>query len=278
VSKERKGVMGGGPTQGIWGIWPATKPLIGMVHLLPLPGAPRWDGSMSAVLDRAKRDATVLQDAGFHGVLVENFLDAPFFAQSVPAETVAALTAAVLRVVDSVSLPVGVNVLRNDAAAALAIAGATGASFMRVNVHTGSMYTDQGLIEGQAAATLRRRADLGLGVRILADVHVKHASPLPGSTLGTSAVDTWHRGLADALVVSGSATGQGTNADHLREMRRAVPDATLLVGSGLGSDTAAELLELADGAIVGTSVMNERRPGTGIDPDRAAAFIAAVRG
>ncbi len=149
-------MSGSARVQGIADIWPDIKPLIGMVHLLPLPGAPRWDGSMDAALDRAALDARALQEAGFDGVLVENFLDAPFFADSVPAETLAALTAAVLRVIGTVPLPVGVNVLRNDAAAAIAIAAVTGAAFIRFNVHTGPMYTGPGLIEGQPAHTPRR--------------------------------------------------------------------------------------------------------------------------
>ena len=270
-------MSGGAHVQGIADIWPDMKPLIGMVHLLPLPGAPRWGGSMDAALDRAARDARALQEAGFDGVLVENFLDAPFFADSVPAETLAALTAAVLRVISTVPLPVGVNVLRNDAAAAIAIAAVTGAVFIRVNVHTGSMYTDQGLIEGKAHDTLRRRSGLGVDVRVLADVHVKHASSPAGSTLGGAAGDTWHRGLADALIVSGSATGRGASADDVRAVKDAISEAPVLIGSGLAPESAAELLALADGAIVGSAVMNGGRPGAGIDPGRAADFIEAVR-
>jgi membrane complex biogenesis BtpA family protein len=264
--------------QGIANIWPDKKPLIGMVHLLPLPGAPRWRGPIDAALDQAERDARALQEARFDGVLVENFLDVPFFADSVPAETVAAMTAAVLRVMGTVSLPVGVNVLRNDAAAAMAIAAVTGAAFIRVNVHTGSMYTDQGLIEGKAHDTLRRRSDLRVDVRVLADVHVKHASSPARSGLADAAADTWHRGLADALIVSGPATGRAASAADLRLVRNAVSGAPVLIGSGLTQESASELLAMADGAIVGSAIMNDGRPGAGIDPDRAAALIEAVRG
>ena len=119
-------MTGGQHVQGIADVWPDKKPLIGMVHLLPLPGSPRWSGPTDAALDREARDAHTLQEAGFDGVLVENFLEVPFFADSVPAETVAAMTAAVLGVMATVSLPIGVNVLRNDAAAAMAIAATSG--------------------------------------------------------------------------------------------------------------------------------------------------------
>src|SRR5690606_17653797 len=115
-----------------------------------LPGAPRHTGSMEAVFDRARADATALAEAGFDGIIVENFMDSPFHPGPVPPVTVAAMTSAVGAVREVTDLPVGVNVLRNDGAAALAIAAVTGALFVRINVHAGSMWTDQGLIEGRA--------------------------------------------------------------------------------------------------------------------------------
>lgn len=144
-------------------IWGGFGPLIGMVHLLALPGAPRWGGSMDAVLKRAVADALALSAAGFDGLMVENYWDVPFYRGSVPPESVAAITAAVIAVRAATPLPVGVNVLRNDALAAIGIAAATDARFVRVNVHTGSMWTDQGLVErsGHAAPA----GEAGLGVR-----------------------------------------------------------------------------------------------------------------
>ena len=117
------------------------------------------------------------------------------------------MAVAVREIADSTSLPVGVNVLRNDAEAALAVAAAAGGRFIRVNVHVGSMFTDQGLLTGEAYKTLRKREALGLPVLILADVMVKHATPPPGLTLESAARDCWFRGLADALIVTGSETG-----------------------------------------------------------------------
>jgi membrane complex biogenesis BtpA family protein len=153
------------------------------------------------------------------------------------------------------SLPVGVNVLRNDARAALGIAAATGAAFIRVNVHTGAMLTDQGLIEGRAAETLRERARLAPGVAIVADVHVKHAVPLGGERLVDAAEDAWKRGLADALVLSGRATGSAPDPSVLRELRAALgARVPLLLGSGVTAENAHTLLAAADGAIVGTSL------------------------
>ncbi|MEX2467060.1 MAG: BtpA/SgcQ family protein [Gemmatimonadota bacterium] len=265
------------PRRGIDVLWPGRPVLIGMVHLLPLPGAPRWAGAMGAVLERAVEDAKALEGAGFDGVIVENYLDAPFHPGAVPAVTVAAMTRAVSAVVERVGIPVGVNVLRNDAMSALSIAAATGASFIRVNVHTGAMWTDQGLLTGAAHETLRLRRELGVDAAILADVHVKHATPPAGASLADAAADAWTRGLADALVVSGSGTGQTTDPGDVTEVSRAVPEAPVFIGSGVTAERVGTLPAGVRGVIVGTTVMRDGTAGTGVDPIRAAAFVQAAR-
>src|SRR4051812_5410301 len=201
------------------------KPIAGMVHAIPLPGAPLWGGSMDAVIDRACADATTLAAGGVDGIFIENYGDAPFYPGVVPPETVAALSIVVREVMRVAALPIGVNVLRNDAAAALAIAAATGAQMIRVNVHTGMMHTDQGTITGRAHETLRARKALTAPVAICADILVKHATPPAGLTYEQSAADTWERGGADALIVSGAATGAPTETRSLDSVRHAVPDA-----------------------------------------------------
>ena len=263
--------------QGIESIWPGTKPLIGMVHLLPLPGAPGWRGSMAEVTDRALADAEALIQAGLDGLMVENYGDVPFFGGTVPPETVAAMATVVSRVVAGGRLPVGVNVLRNDAAAALGVAAATGARFIRVNVHTGVMWTDQGVVEGRAAETLRTRETLAAPVAIFADVHVKHATPPPGLSVEDAAADAWHRGLADALVVSGAATGSPTDPDLAVRVSAAVPSARVILGSGVTHETVADLLGLCDGAIVGSALTLDGKAGTGIHPETARRFVEAAR-
>src|SRR6266542_325886 len=160
-----------------------------MVHLKPLPGAPLVGGSLDAVIDAALRDARAIASGGADGIIVENFGDRPFFATRVPPETIAAMTRAIVEIAAAVRLPLGVNVLRNDARAALAIAAAVGASFIRVNVHTGAMVTDQGIIEGDAAETLRYRTRIAADVAIFADTHVKHATPLANVDVVQSAKD-----------------------------------------------------------------------------------------
>jgi uncharacterized protein len=258
-------------------IWGSGKPVVGMVHLLPLPGSPRWAGSMDEVLVRAVAEATILARGGLNGVLVENYGDVPFFPVSVPPETVAAMAVAVREVVRAVPLPVGVNVLRNDASAALAVAAAAGARFVRINVHTGSMFTDQGRLEGRAHETLRQRRSLGTPVAILADVLVKHATPPPGTTLEGAARDAWHRGLADGLILTGGETGAPADARDIRRVKRVLPaEGKVWAGSGVTPDDAPALLEAADGLIVGSALQAGGLAGGGVQAERVGALIRAL--
>jgi membrane complex biogenesis BtpA family protein len=251
------------------------RPLFGMVHLAPLPGAPLYGGSMDAVIGAALADARALRDGGCDGMVFENFGDRPFFKDAVPAETVAAMTRVIVEVVREVALPFGVNVLRNDAASALAIAAVTGAAFIRINVHTGAMLTDQGIIEGRAVETLRRRAVLAPNVMIFADHMVKHAAPLVAVDEEQAAKDLQLRGLADALIVSGRETGAEPDAARFARVRAAV-DAPLLVGSGLTESNAAAFAN-ADGAIAGTSIKRDGRVDAPVDVARVARLVAAFR-
>jgi len=148
-------------------IFKTANPMIGVVHLLPLPTSPRWQGDLRAVIARAEQEATALAAGGAHGIIIENFFDAPFPKSCVDPAVVSAMTLVVERLKQLVTLPIGINVLRNDARSALAIAACTSVSFVRVNVLTGVMATDQGLIEGEAHAILRYRRELGADVKIL---------------------------------------------------------------------------------------------------------------
>lgn len=251
---------------------------VGVVHLPPLPGSPRPSPGLQAVLARAAADARTLLEGGADAVIVENLGDAPFDTDRVAPYTVAAMTRAVRAVVEATpGLPVGVNVLRNDASAALSIAAATGATFIRVNVHVGAMVTDQGLIEGQARATLLERQRLGADVRIVADVLVKHAVPLGAWSLEDAARDTAARGLADVLVVSGSGTGRPTDPQALQRTRQAAPGVPVWVGSGLTPQTAASFADL-DGAIVGTWLHEASDLARPLDLGRVRSMRSALSG
>ena len=230
--------------------------LIGMVHLRALPGSPGYEGDLAEVTASALADASALTEAGIGAVMIENYHDVPFYPETVPAVTVAAMTAVISNLaMDFPDLALGVNVLRNDAASALAVAVACGAGFIRVNVHTGASVTDQGPITGTAWRTLRLRRQLGAeGIGILADVRVKHARPLVARPLPEEAADLRLRGLADGVIVTGAATGSAADPVDIRELRSVLPDCPLLVGSGLTAETAAAFRPGADGVIIGSSL------------------------
>jgi hypothetical protein len=258
------------------------EPLVGMVHLPPLPGAPRFDGDRAALEARAVTDAEALAAGGVDGVLVENFGDAPFHPDDVPKHVVATMTDLVGSVDRAVDVPVGVNVLRNDAEAAVAIAAATDAQFVRVNVHAGARVTDQGVLEGRAAETIRLRDRLGVDVRVLADVSVKHSAPLGTERpLAERARDLVERGLADGVVVSGERTGEPVAQSRLSAVIDALGDATrdvpVFVGSGVTAGVVADLLSTADGAIVGSAFEDGGRAGNPVDEARVRELVGAAR-
>jgi membrane complex biogenesis BtpA family protein len=253
--------------------------VVGMVHLPPLPGAPEFD-SRTAVRDRALADAEALVDGGVDAVLVENFGDAPFYPEDVPKHVVAEMTAATASVADAVDCPVGVNVLRNDAAAAVSVAAAAGASFVRVNVLAGARVTDQGLLEGQAHETMRLRDRVDADVAVLADVDVKHSAPLAERDLATTVADVVERGHADGVVVSGRATGAGVDFDHVAAVASLADEygVPTVVGSGVTAETVADLLGAADGAIVGTAFKADGVTRNPVDPERVRRVVERVAG
>lgn len=253
-------------------------PLIGMVHLRALPGAPGFAGSLTAVADAALGDAARLAEGGVDGLMIENFGDVPFFKGRVPAETVAAMTRVAGQVRDAVDLPLGINVLRNDGLSAVAVASAVGAAFVRVNVLSGAAVTDQGVIEGVAAELTRYRAALGAGdVKLLADVRVKHAAPLVERPLREEVEELVHRAGADAVVVSGSGTGKPTDAALVAEVAGYAAGRPVLVGSGVTPAAVPAFLPSAGGLIVGTWVKAGGDVAAAVDPDRVRAVVSAVK-
>jgi len=251
-----------------------------MIHLPPLPGAPhRHPSRIEAIIIAAERDARTLQDAGFHGILLENYSDAPFYASRVPIETITAMTAVAWEIRKIVAIPLGINVLRNDPIAALAIAHTVKADFIRVNIHMGVMDTDQGRIEGMAAETLRYRAQLGAEhVNIFTDARVKHAQPVaPFKDIFDEIESLLYRGDSDAIILTGPATGKATDPQTIKDVRGKNPQVPILVGSGVTEDQLPEIKKYADGVIVGTSLKVDGKTTNTVDPLRAKSFITAVK-
>jgi len=255
-----------------------SQPLIGVVHLLPLPSSARWGGSLDVVIDRAEQEATALAAGGMDALIVENYHDAPFTKGAVDPAVVSTMTLIIKRISHLVTLPLGVNVLRNDAHSALAIAACTSAQFIRVNVLTGAMVTDQGIIEGDACSLMRYRRELGIDVRVFADVLVKHAVPMGHADLLQTAQDTVQRGLADALILSGPATGSPPNFQELAHVKEALPEVPLLIGSGANIQNIRQLLSVADGAIVASSLKRSGQMQQPADPIRTRQFVEEAQG
>ncbi len=274
------------------GLFGTPNPVIGVVHLLPLPTSPRWGGSLDPVIAQAEQEATALAAGGVDGIIVENYHDVPFAKTQVDPAVVSGMTVVVQRLKSLVSLPLGLNVLRNDGHSALGIAACVGAQFIRINVLTGAMVTDQGLIEGDAYHLLRYRRELGTETKIFADVLVKHARPLGAGNLTAAVSDTVERGLADGIILSGWSTGQAPDLQDLELARSAAPYVPLLVGSGADESNVGSLIQIADGVIVASSLKRAHRHQTplntlskgdgkpgfpAIDPIRVRSFVDAMQ-
>ena len=261
----------------LYQIFKTANPIIGVVHLQPLPTSPRWGGSLKTAIERAEREATALASGGVDAIIVENFFDAPFTKGPVDPAVVSAMTIIVQQLKNLVTKPIGINVLRNDAHSSMAIASCTGAQFIRVNVLTGVMATDQGIIEGQAHQLLRYRRELGSDVKIFADVLVKHASPLGAPNLTVAVQETIERGLADAVILSGWATGSPPSLEDLELATAAGRGTPVFIGSGANWENISTLMQAADGAIVASSLKRHGRIEQPIDPIRVSQFVEAAQ-
>ncbi len=258
--------------------------LIGVIHLPPLAGSPRGFGAHPTELlgnaaNRAIAEAVFLEKMGFDGVIVENFGDMPLYKNNVPPETIASMAVIATAVRESIKISVGLNVLRNDARAALAIAAVTGCDFMRVNVLSGVVATDQGLIEGCAVELMREKIRLGSAIAVLADAHVKHGQTLSSKSLTSAIEDLRLRSLADGVIITGDKTGALAPLEDLKEAYAACKTlgTPLWVGSGVNSKNISEIKTMTDGVIVGSSLRQKGIAGLPLDPKRVKEFVLHYR-
>jgi membrane complex biogenesis BtpA family protein len=261
-------------------IFRTRKPVIGMVHCWPLPGAPGYTGyGMQAIIDAALHDAEALLEGGVDGLIVENMWDIPFRAgPHVQPESIAAhavVAAAVRRTTD---LPMGINLVHNGGVALLGIALASGADFIRVCMFTGAGVWDAGeWDEGCAADLMRRRKELHAEhIKLFADVDKKHSVRFPGIDLATHIEWTRFFG-ADALIVSGRMTGDAPDLEKVREAKRLAGDRPILIGSGADQRNITAFMRIADGVIVGSRVKAEGRIENPVDAEQVREFVAAAR-
>jgi uncharacterized protein len=253
------------------------KPIFGMVHLLPLPGAPLYGGDLKPVLERALQDARTLEKGGVDALIIENFHDIPFFRETQEPETVSAMTVMAYEVSKAVSIPIGLNVLRNSWKAAIAIAHIVGGIFIRLNILTDVMVTDQGPVIGRAAEATRYRKFIGAeNVRIFSDVYSKHAAPIAERPIGVIARDMAHRGMADGIIISGEESSDPAKLEDIEAVRKAVPDTPLILGSGM-TPAHAEMVEYVDAAVFGYGAKRDGDMTNPIDPDLVKEFMRGVR-
>jgi len=257
------------------------KPIIGMVHLWPLPGSPGYrGGGLGPIVEAAQRDAMALAEGGCNALIVENMWDIPFRAgPHIQPESIAAHAVAADAIRRESGLPMGINLVHNGGVALLGIAIATGARFIRVCMFTGAGVWDAGSIdEGCAADLMRRRRDLDAEhVKIFADVDKKHSVRFPGIDLATHIAWTDFFG-ADALIVSGRMTGDAPALDKVRSARALAGDRPILLGSGVTAQNVAAYLQVADGVIVGSSIKQDGNVACPVDQSRVRDLVSAARG
>ncbi len=262
-------------------IFRTAKPVIGMVHCWPMPGAPGYQGyGMRDIIRHAQSDAEALIAGGCDGIIVENMWDIPFRAGAhIPPESIAAHAVVAAAVRDVCPLPMGINLVHNGGVALLAIAIAARAEFIRVCMFTGAGVWDAGSFdEGCAADLLRRRTELHAeSIKILADVDKKHSVRFPGIDLATHIEWTRFFG-ADALIISGRMTGDAPDVGKVREAKALAGDRPIIIGSGADAGNIAAFMRVADGVIVGSSIKQGGAIAEPVDVERVKRFVDAARG
>jgi uncharacterized protein len=254
-----------------------SKPIIGMVHLPPLPLSPRWKGAgYDDLIQFALDDARALSEGGADGIILENQNDNPFLSGEVPLVTVAFMAAIGRELKNRITVPLGINILFNDGKAELAVAKAVDAQFIRAEVFVDPSWSDSGYLEPIAPSLQRMRLALDAPVQIFADIQGKYTTPCSPRPLADSARDAQQRGLADAIIVTGIATGKSASLQDFMEVKRAV-SIPVLAGSGLTPDNAGELLPAIDGAIIGSYFKKDGKLENPVDVGRVQKMMISVR-
>ncbi|MEM1665615.1 MAG: BtpA/SgcQ family protein [Zestosphaera sp.] len=261
------------------------KLLIGVIHLPRLPSTNyASEVKVEDILERATRESKLLEELGFSGVIVENFGDSPFLKRVKDPLTLATFTVITREVVKSVSIDVGVNLLRNSGLEAYSVALATGAKFIRVNSLTETLLTDSGIIEPEAPR-LRNVRFNHPGIKVYADILCKHGASLSylayrehnlirssREAIKELVADAVERGGADALIVTGARTGEEPSVEFLSKVKSISP-VPVIVGSGARPENLELLLKVSDGVIVGSFIKIDGKAGNPVDAERARQFI-----
>jgi len=253
------------------------KPVIAMAHFPPLPGTPLYDEErgVAGILESVASDTDKLLSGGVDGLLFCNEGDRPY-ALKADAEAIAVMTRVIAEVAPK-DRPFGVDFLW-DPQAAIAIALATGASFVR-EVFTGVYDSDMGLWNTNAAALLRYRRYIGAGhIKVFYNITPEFASPLGSRPVGLLARSAVVSSLADAILVSGPMASAEPDLSLIREVKASVGDQVpVLLNTGAKVENIRQFLSVADGVIVGSSLKVDGYTWSPVDAERVRAFMAAVR-
>lgn len=256
----------------------SSKAIIGVIHLLPLPGTPKFSGEVQNIVDRAITEATIYQKTQIDGIIIENFNDDPFSTKEISKDQLALMSAIVGQIRKEVSIPIGVNVHFNDWEAEIAICYAAQADFVRVEVFVDTVVTTSGIVSPCCAEVTRYRKSLGAekSIQIFADIHPKYSRNLLDTPLQVSA-QMAEAALADAIIVTGYTTGEETPLEDIRQVR-AVTDLPIFVGSGTNTGNVNSILEIANGAIVGSAFKQGGNVHNDLSEKRLTEFMKVVKG
>jgi hypothetical protein len=258
-------------------IFGALKPVIAMVHFNALPGTPLYDreAGIDGIVEGARKDLAALQDAGFDAVMFGNENDRPYELK-VDAATTAAMAFAIGRLREEIRAPFGVNVLW-DPMASVALAAATGATFIR-EIFTGTYASDMGPWNPDAGAAMRYRDRIGRpDLAFLANISAEFAWSLDRRSLPDRARSAVFSSIPDAILVSGQITGEAAELSDLESVKKALPHTPVLANTGVRHDTVRDVLKVADGCIVGSSLKVDGNTWNPVDPKRAAEFMRLVK-
>ena len=252
------------------------KPIIGMVHFLPLPGSPLYDakGGIGKIMAAAARDIEALQRGGVDAIMFGNEGDRPYLLKASPV-SLASYAFIVGELKAQVRLPFGVNYLW-DPAASVALAVASGARFAR-EIFTGVYDSDMGLWAPDAASAVRLRADAGRGdLKLMFNINAEFASPLGERSIGQRAKSAVFSSLADVVLVSGPMTGEAVEMSNLQQAKKAVGSVPVFANTGVNIENVEMVLSLGDGAIVGTHFKVGGDTWNPVDPARVEKFMNRV--
>lgn len=251
------------------------KLIIGMVHLLPLPGAPDFDGDIRKIEQRALADAEKLYKGGVDAFIIENFSDEPF-ETSISLEAYSVMLRIAAKIRDTYSIPFGINVQFNCVEEEWAMSYALGADFLRAETYVETRYGSFGKSDPSAGRMLRLKKQYPSDTMIFADINGKHTYGLPGISIFDAAHDA-KAAKADAVIITGKYTGQNPSVEDIKEIKEYLGDVPVLVGSGANKDNVAEFLQYADGVIVGSSFKTDGDVSREVDQQRVEDFMAVVR-